>query len=435
MVGVAVSFFDMMGYVLRESYFCMAKIILLTSSRVQWLCCVATLWMLGLGLPAATHAKADDGSALASWAAWAEANVSPVPVAGGVSASASAAVGPVRVSASAPAATSRWLNVPRVFKHITARELGLVINLADPYSVEVGEYYRQVRNIPAEHVLKVNLPRKPQLDSAELDQLRDQVARHFDEHVQALALAWVEPWSVTCQSITSALSLGLEPGLCSNTCGPARLSPLFNSASGAPWHDHGVRPTMLLAAPDFALARSLIDRGVAADHTLGLLGRPPVHVWFMSTHDAARNVRAAHFPPPGLIGRPPLQVHVEQGDLPRDSADIVLLQTGLPRLNAATVDSLGFVPGALADHLTSYGGRLTEPLGQTSALSWISAGATASYGTVSEPCNHLQKFPHPQVLLLHYAQGASALEAYWKSVAWPAQGVFIGDPLAAPFAR
>ena len=69
------------------------------------------------------------------------------------------------------------------------------------------------------------------------------------------------------------------------------------------------------------------------------------------------------------------------------------------------------------------------------ATDWIASGATASYGTVSEPCSHLQKFPHPQVLLLHYLQGSSVIEAYWKSVAWPQQGVFIGEPLAAPFAR
>jgi uncharacterized protein (TIGR03790 family) len=73
--------------------------------------------------------------------------------------------------------------------------------------------------------------------------------------------------------------------------------------------------------------------------------------------------------------------------------------------------------------------------GQMSALEWIASGATASYGTVSEPCSHLQKFPHPQALLLHYAQGSTAIEAYWKSVAWPQQGVFIGEPLAAPFAK
>ena len=33
-----------------------------------------------------------------------------------------------------------------------------------------------------------------------------------------------------------------------------------------------------------------------------------------------------------------------------------------------------------------------------------------------------------------YLQGETLLEAYWKSVAWPGQGIFIGEPLAAPFA-
>ena len=70
-----------------------------------------------------------------------------------------------------------------------------------------------------------------------------------------------------------------------------------------------------------------------------------------------------------------------------------------------------------------------------SVLSWIDAGATASYGTTSEPCAHLQKFPDPQALLLFYVQGATALEAYWKSVRWPQQGLFVGEPLAAPFSR
>jgi uncharacterized protein (TIGR03790 family) len=105
----------------------------------------------------------------------------------------------------------------------------------------------------------------------------------------------------------------------------------------------------------------------------------------------------------------------------------------VPQFSGA--EQLTWAPGALADHLTSFGGQLTGRSGQTSALAWIDAGATASYGTVSEPCNHVQKFPHPQLLLLHYLQGASAIEAYWKSVRWPQQGLFIGDPLAAPFAR
>ena len=112
----------------------------------------------------------------------------------------------------------------------------------------------------------------------------------------------------------------------------------------------------------------------------------------------------------------------------------LIVETGLSRVEG--LDRVDWLPGALADHLTSYGGQLDAPpgSGQMSALDWIEAGATASYGTVSEPCNHWQKFPNPQLLLLSYVQGLSALEAYWHSVAWPGQGVFVGDPLAAPFA-
>ncbi len=330
-------------------------------------------------------------------------------------------------------APPRWHRVPRVIGRVTASALGLVINVDDPYSVAVGEHYVRVRQIPPEHVLRVSLPRQPQLSTSDLARLREQIAAHFDARVQALALAWVEPYAVTCQSVTAAVTLGLDASLCSNTCGKASKSPLFNSASSMPFRDHGLRPSMLLAAPDVAQALDLIDRGVAADRSLGWLGSPPAHAWYLSTSDAARNVRAPLFPPSGLIARPALHVHVDRADQLHDKTGIVLLQTGLARL--WPLDSLQFVPGALADHLTSYGGALTDAHGQSSAMAWIAAGATASYGTVSEPCNHLQKFPHPQLLLLHYAQGASAVEAYWKSVAWPAQGVFIGEPLAAPFAR
>ena len=62
------------------------------------------------------------------------------------------------------------------------------------------------------------------------------------------------------------------------------------------------------------------------------------------------------------------------------------------------------------------------------------SGATASFGNVTEPCNIAQKFPNIKVLLRHYLQGDSILEAYWKSVAMPGQGLFVGEPLARPYA-
>jgi hypothetical protein len=37
------------------------------------------------------------------------------------------------------------------------------------------------------------------------------------------------------------------------------------------------------------------------------------------------------------------------------------------------------------------------------------------------------------VLIEHYLRGATLIEAYWKSVARPGQGLFVGEPLARPW--
>jgi uncharacterized protein (TIGR03790 family) len=158
-----------------------------------------------------------------------------------------------------------------------------------------------------------------------------------------------------------------------------------------------------------------------------------VNAYYVITPDKRRNSRAALFPPPGRLPRLGVDVHVEATPALEDVKRVLLYMTG-----AVTVDKLdriGWVPGAMGDHLTSFGGALDGHTVHMTAKAWIASGATASYGTVSEPCAYPQKFPHPQVLLLHYAQGSTLIEAYWKSVAWPQQGVFIGEPLAAPFAR
>jgi hypothetical protein len=60
-------------------------------------------------------------------------------------------------------------------------------------------------------------------------------------------------------------------------------------------------------------------------------------------------------------------------------------------------------------------------------------GATASYGTVAEPCNYLEKYPDP-LMGFWYARGFTVGESYAMAVEAPYQGLFAGDPLAAPFA-
>ena len=126
-----------------------------------------------------------------------------------------------------------------------------------------------------------------------------------------------------------------------------------------------------------------------------------------------------------------IDVQVVKGAALQDKHDVMFYFIG-----AAQVDKLDtnrFLPGALCDHLTSFGGDLTGS-SQMSSLRWLEAGATGSYGTVVEPCNVPGKFPNVGLLMRRYLSGETLLEAYWKSVAMPGQGLFIGDPLARPYA-
>ena len=322
--------------------------------------------------------------------------------------------------------------IPRTVGRLGRNDIGLVINTADPYSVAVGAYYRQRRGLAPQQVLQVDLPLRAQLTPAEFAALQARVNAYFGNATQALALAWVLPYAVNCNALTGAMALGFDATLCEHSCQRSRPSPMFNSASTRPWRDHHIRPAMQLAAPSVEAARQLIDRGVAADATLGRRGGATVRARYLITDDAARNARVREYPPTGLLRRFGVAIEVQRVEASDAQAPLLLLQTGQAQLG--DLPRQRWLPGALADHLTSFGGQLDGAGGQSSAMAWIAAGATASHGSASEPCAHLQKVPHPQVLLGHYLQGATAIEAYWKSVAWPQQSVFIGEPLAAPFA-
>lgn len=323
--------------------------------------------------------------------------------------------------------------VGQAHKRLVSADLGLVINQADPYSVAVGDYYARQRGLDASQVVVVDLPVKPVLSAAEFEPLQAQLKTAFGGKARALVLAWAQPYAVECNGITAAVTLGFDPEVCKNTCAPSKPSPLFNRALTSAQTEDALRPSMLLAARSVESAKALIDRGLAADQQLGKRGVPLAHAVFVSTPDKARNVRAPLFPAAAVVPAAGLQIDRVDSSQVEPLPRVILYQTGSVR--EEHMARIAWLPGALADHLTSFGGQLLQAQGQMSVLDWLEAGATASYGTVSEPCNHLQKFPHPGLLLAHYAQGASALEAYWRSVAWPAQGVFVGEPLAAPFGR
>jgi uncharacterized protein (TIGR03790 family) len=324
-------------------------------------------------------------------------------------------------------ATSWPLAAPGPAVALDATQLGVVVNTADPYSVEIGDYYVRRRGIPRANVVFVTLPTgQGEIGRSAFEAARAQVQAGLPGRVQALALAWTTPFRVDCLSVTTAFGFGFDPAFCAEGCRRTRPSPYFDSPSTTPFRDWGMRPAMLLAGASVAEAKAMIDRGVAADSSF-----PSGTAYLLSTSDRARNTRAARY---GLATALDVPVRVRRidADALRDRQDVLFYFTGAATV--AGLDTLHFLPGAIADHLTSTGGVLTGQ-DQMSVLRWLEAGATASYGAVVEPCNFPSKFPQPAVVIARYTRGETAIEAYWKSVAWPGQGVFVGSPSPPRSAR
>lgn len=374
------------------------------------------------------------------WAHWAGLVLSLCMAAcgGGGGSTAPSVSTPASPSPSSPlpigsASTTFGLTLPR--QGLVPADLGVIVAEGDPLSEAVAAYYQTARGIPAANIIRVKVnTASATISATDFATLKTDVDAKLPAGVQATLVTWAAPSRVvgTCaMGITSALALGYDRKYCGGCDGTTR-SGYFESESQRPWTDLKLRPSMLLGASTLDAAKALIDRGVKADASY-----PTGDGYLIRTSDAARSVRYADFAaqPAAWAGR----LQLSYIDASANSANntitgknnVLFYFTGLP--SVPSIASNTFRPGAAADHLTSYGG-LIPGAGQMSAVDWLAAGATGSFGTVEEPCNYTNKFPQASSLIDQYYRGATLIEAYWKSVDWPGQGLFVGEPLAQPFA-
>jgi uncharacterized protein (TIGR03790 family) len=310
---------------------------------------------------------------------------------------------------------------------LNADRLGVIYSTTDASSVRIAKYYAARRGVPVPNLLGLAVPDRAVISRDELKQLRSIALDRLPSSVQSVLLLWSRPYAVECMSITTAFAAGYQPGFCEPGCEPTTKNPLFDTPGWLPADTVGWLPAMLLPSKDEALARSVIERGIEADGS-----HPPGTAYLVRTQDRARNVRAEEYAEARIRVGNRIKLMETTPPQPNQSLnDVIAYFTGVAQVDE--LHQLGFRPGAAADHLTSTAGAF-ESTHQMSALEWLRQGATASYGSVSEPCNHRGKFPSPGVFLDHYSRGDTLLEAYWKSVAMPGQGLFIGEPLARPFA-
>jgi uncharacterized protein (TIGR03790 family) len=324
------------------------------------------------------------------------------------------------------------LLVPR--SSIIPSDVAVLINDGDGQSIVAGQYFQLRHTIPDANMIHVSLPKGANyaISAQEFSAVKAQVDAQLGTNIQAYVITWTQPYMVFggpegAVGITSAFTYGYDRAA-------ARPPHYFNSATYQPYTDFHIRPAMMLAGYTPQEIVSLIDRGALAQHIL-----PTGDGYFIRTTDARRSdPRYADFR--AVVGEWNHQNGLKMAfvdnsagtgrDYIQNTPHVLFYETGLEQVPAINTNQ--YVPGALADHLTSFGGDLLAS-SQMSILDWIRAGATASYGTVTEPTANPFKFPQAAVLVSQYFYGNTALEAYNKSVLVPYQGVFVGEPLARPF--
>jgi uncharacterized protein (TIGR03790 family) len=330
----------------------------------------------------------------------------------------------------------------------------VVVNQNSTNSVQLGNYYCEKRQVPPQNVLRTSWTggnvswQKSDFQSVILSPLLAMLtARQLRTQIDYVLLSMDFPYRVEnggalgvsgTNSTTSALFYGFKadyppqiiPGSCSlpdaSSNAYAGSECIFRSV--APGSSRTNFLAVMLTSSNLDEAELVIDEAVAGDGTF-----PTQTVYLAKSSDVFRNLRYALFDnavfDTRLLGN--CSVQRITADPPYSYGPILGLESGWG--NPYVFGNSTFVPGGLADILTSWSGTLFENSGQINLLMLLGYGVTGCYGTVIEPCDYLPKFPSPQNYF-YQARGFSMAECYYQSVTNPYQGLLVGEPLSAPFA-
>jgi len=171
-----------------------------------------------------------------------------------------------------------------------------------------------------------------------------------------------------------------------------------------------------------------LQRTVQADGT-----NPTGSFYFTTTSDVRTRTRKPNYDfAINRLKKMGYGAEIISGRLPENKPRVLGATIGTPSFNWKKSGSR-FVPGAIGDNLTSYGGRMPHQE-QTKLTEFLANGAAGGSGTVAEPFALQAKFPHPMIHV-HYARGCTLAEAFYQSVSGPTQLLIVGDALCRPFGR
>lgn len=331
--------------------------------------------------------------------------------------------------------------------------VAVVVNQVSSNSVQLGNYFCERRKVPPQNLVRINWsgvntewsagdlttnlinPLLAALSSRQLTNQIDYVVLSMDIPYRVSQAPDFPNSTTACvfygfqadvnPNYPNILSCSLAAGSSNSYAGSEgifRSTPPINAASNS-------FLTMMITSSNLLQAEQIVDQGLAGD---GIFPTQPVYL--AKSTDADRNVRYATFDTAvfdsRIRGYPPL-IRTNT-----DSYTIFPICSGTSGgvYNSGVAPTV-FTPGSMADNLTSFGGVLFEDNSfQLKLFSFLLAGAAGSYGTVTEPCNYLQKFPSPEDYF-YQSRGFSLAECYYMSLTNPYQGILVGEPLSAPFQK
>ena len=320
----------------------------------------------------------------------------------------------------------------------------VVVNQESSNSIAIGNYYCERRQVPPENMLRVRwtggnlIWSNSDFQNILLTPLRNLIVqRQLSRQAEYVVLSMDIPIQTAFDGVINGTTSALFYGPKTET-GPDWIN-ITNSYSGSEQPFVWARPASapgysflatMITAGSVAQARRLIDQGVDSD---GMVPWQPIYL--EKTSDPLRNFRYWAFDNAifnAQLCRPySASITRTNCDSPWGQTGLLGIQTGLYRFNLSPNT---FIPGAMADSLTSYGGVIFGPNDHTTLMTFINSGASGSYGTVTEPSPVPEKFPDPRTYF-YQARGFSLAECYYQSIFEPYQGLIVGEPLAAPFRR
>jgi len=352
-----------------------------------------------------------------------------------------------------------WLLVTMIFAGCAVRvwaggsglNVVVVVNQNSSNSLELANYFCEKRQVPPQNVLRVNWTggnvnwAESDLETVILNPLLAMLSsRGLTNQIDYVSVCMDLPYQVInnngINSTTSDLFYGFKPDL------PA--SPMYNPAScnlpyassnsyvGSEGIFRATPPTSpnsnswlvtMITGSNLPMAKMLVDQGVAGDRLF-----PTQTVYLAKSDDPFRNARYVSFDNSIFETRLRGNYSMQRTNINWVAGLGLMLgaETGYQNYG---VYSAAFVPGSMADNLTSYGGIISGT-DHLNILALVNIGAAGVYGTVVEPCGYLEKFPSPQNYF-YQARGFSIAECYYQSVTNPYQGLLVAEPLSAPFAQ